>query len=595
MRVRKIYDHWKQLIFAGIIILCLTKCSSPDETYYELKKIDPKIAHLIDSLEKKMWHYYAENPDSAEIILFQTIRLLDSLDIPQKKLYAYMHLNELYQYRKPDYFKAVMSLGNAVRIFVQYPGPYMLNPYLFVDIGNNFFNLGYYSQSVTFYKISYDVARNNNENYCQSLALQNIALSFKKRYLYDSAYYYLRLADSRIIDRSGMMLAQNTNYLADLMLVTGSLGTVEKTALTSLDILDNYKKSHTGMTAGNKDRNYINWNEMAARSHLLLSKLYFQKGQTGLWEQHLKTALEYAGKTGSDKLKADLHFVQTLQNGMQQDQANLINDINESYTYVLKANDLVIQKAFADSMVVLFGKRNLPDYQKRYTLISNSVGDSMIMQKASTELTKNMMLMASVAAEQVVQKLKLDQMGKTRTISWQRWTIMAFVMLTLLTLTTLIVIFLLHKKLQYTYRVLVTQIQNSLKPGVEIHDKESLESRPYDQLSVQLEELMVSKKPYLNKILTLNDLAALLHTNHTYLSALINQNYRINFNDYINQLRVRESCILISMVENQNLSIDHLANLSGFNSKSTFYSAFKKFTGMSPVVFIKNSAKNTPK
>ena len=100
-------------------------------------------------------------------------------------------------------------------------------------------------------------------------------------------------------------------------------------------------------------------------------------------------------------------------------------------------------------------------------------------------------------------------------------------------------------------------------------------------------------QPYLNKILTLNDLAALLHTNQTYLSALINQNYRINFNDYINQLRVREACKLISMVENQNLSIDHLANLSGFNSKSTFYAAFKKFTGMSPVVFIKNSAKNT--
>ena len=593
MKFNKLLNLCGKLVFAFLMFLNLISCTTPDEPdYYELVKMDPKTSHLIDSLEKTMWHYFAENPDSAEIVLFQTIRLLDSLDIPQKKLYAYMHLNELYQYQKPDYVKAVTNLGNAVRIFIRYPGPYMLNPYLFVDIGNNFFNLGYYAQAVTFYKISYDIAKHNHENYCQPLALQNIALSFKSRYLYDSAYYYLHLADSHIMDRTNMILAQNNNHLADLMLVTGNLGSVEKTALSSLKILDNYKKHHAEMAAGNKDRNYINWNEMAARSHLALSKLYFIKGKVGLWEQHLNSAIEYANETGSEKLKADLYFVLTLQKGMQSKPKNLINDVNEANTYILKANDLAMQKAFADSMAVLFGKRNLPEFQKKYAAISLRVGDSLIKQKASTEIEQNIMLITSVAAEQVVQKLQLKQLSKNKTIARQKWTILAVALFAVLMLTTLIIIFLLHNRLQQTYRVLVKQIQDSLKPDVEIKDRKSPESGIYEQLALQLEALMENQKPFLNKTLTLNDLAALLHTNQTYISNLFNQNYKINFHDYINQRRVQEACRLISMAENKNLSIDHLSDLSGFNSKSTFYTAFKKFTGMSPVVFIKNSTKN---
>jgi AraC-like DNA-binding protein len=590
MKFLKRCNFWSKLIFAGLIIVNLGSCNAPDAPdYYELVKLDPKTGHLIDSLENTMWHYFAENPDSAEITLFYTIRLLDSLDIPQKKLYAYMHLNELYQYRKPDYFKAVMSLGNAVRIFIQYPGPYMMNPYLFVDVGNNFFHLGYYTQAVTFYKISYDIARQNNENYCQPLALQNIALSFKNRYLYDSAYHYLRMADSSIVDRTDMMLAQNNNYLADLMLVTRNLGGVEKIALANIEILYNYKKHRAEMAAGNKDRIYINWNEMVARSHLILSNLYFLQGQTGLWEQQLKYALAYANETGSDKLKADLYFVQTLQNGMQADQKKLISDVTESYNHILKANDLAMQRAFADSMVVLFGKRNLPLLQKKYSAISLQVGDSLVKQKASTELAQNIMLITSVAAEQAVQKLQLKQLSKNKTIVRQRWTILAFALFAVLMLTTLIIIILLHNRLQHTSRFLVKQIQSSIKPDAETKERKSPESGLYDQLALQLEVMMVNEKPFLNKTLTLNDLAAMLHTNQTYLSNLFNQNYKINFHDYINQRRIQEACRLISMAENKNISIDHLSDYSGFNSKSTFYTAFKKFTGLSPVVFIKNS------
>ena len=96
-------------------------------------------------------------------------------------------------------------------------------------------------------------------------------------------------------------------------------------------------------------------------------------------------------------------------------------------------------------------------------------------------------------------------------------------------------------------------------------------------------------KPYLNPRLTLSEVAEILNTNSQRLSQVINEKTGMNFNDYINKLRVEEAKILLTGSDYNNLTIDAIAMKSGFNSKSPFYTSFKKFTGMTPRQFIKNS------
>ncbi len=73
----------------------------------------------------------------------------------------------------------------------------------------------------------------------------------------------------------------------------------------------------------------------------------------------------------------------------------------------------------------------------------------------------------------------------------------------------------------------------------------------------------------------------MLKTNRTYLSKAIHEILNTTFNSLINKYRI-ESARKMLADENQKLSIEGIAFSVGFSSKSTFNSAFKQFTGLTP-------------
>lgn len=81
--------------------------------------------------------------------------------------------------------------------------------------------------------------------------------------------------------------------------------------------------------------------------------------------------------------------------------------------------------------------------------------------------------------------------------------------------------------------------------------------------------------------LTLSELAAELGTNRTTLSNYLNQELGTTFYDYINSHRITRAEELLSEPSNR-YSAEQLAELSGFNSLSTFRRAFFKKHGLSP-------------
>ena len=100
----------------------------------------------------------------------------------------------------------------------------------------------------------------------------------------------------------------------------------------------------------------------------------------------------------------------------------------------------------------------------------------------------------------------------------------------------------------------------------------------------ELLELMNNENPYLNPKLTLTELAESLKISPNHLSQIINQNEQVNFHDFVNKYRVEE---FIQKVQN-NKSYSLLAHAldSGFNSKSTFNSVFKKLKSVTPSQYI---------
>ena len=105
-------------------------------------------------------------------------------------------------------------------------------------------------------------------------------------------------------------------------------------------------------------------------------------------------------------------------------------------------------------------------------------------------------------------------------------------------------------------------------------------------LKDKLLTLMHAEKPYLDPLLTLTRLSEAsvidLHT----LSRIINTQIGKNFNDFVNSYRVSEFIELAKSESHKKYTLLSIAFESGFNSKSTFNSAFKKQTSQTPRDYI---------
>lgn len=97
-------------------------------------------------------------------------------------------------------------------------------------------------------------------------------------------------------------------------------------------------------------------------------------------------------------------------------------------------------------------------------------------------------------------------------------------------------------------------------------------------------EFMDSKKPFLNPTLTLKELAGQVGIPARYLSQVINEYTRLNFYDFISQYRIEEAKRILAEPLTNKTVLEVLYEV-GFNSKSSFNTAFKKFTGVTPTHF----------
>jgi AraC-like DNA-binding protein/NADH:ubiquinone oxidoreductase subunit 6 (subunit J) len=111
-----------------------------------------------------------------------------------------------------------------------------------------------------------------------------------------------------------------------------------------------------------------------------------------------------------------------------------------------------------------------------------------------------------------------------------------------------------------------------------------------DQLLIdKLVGYMNEKKPYLDPELSLSTLAKDLKMNRGQLSQLINEGIGENFYDFINKYRIEEVKKLMADPEMENFNLLGIAFEAGFKSKSTFNLIFKRFTGLTPTQYRKNS------
>ena len=120
-------------------------------------------------------------------------------------------------------------------------------------------------------------------------------------------------------------------------------------------------------------------------------------------------------------------------------------------------------------------------------------------------------------------------------------------------------------------------------------DKYETSSKGHKQVHLEeVRDLVARESFFCSHNPSLKKLGEALGTHPNTISRLINQHTDGNFNDFVNGFRIRLAIERLRSDTYQNWTIEGVGQSVGFRSKSSFYQAFKKQTGMSPAAYLKS-------
>lgn len=128
--------------------------------------------------------------------------------------------------------------------------------------------------------------------------------------------------------------------------------------------------------------------------------------------------------------------------------------------------------------------------------------------------------------------------------------------------------------------IVAMRIPQLWKKQKERYSKSNTDEQKIISLSSTLETIIKNDRPYLDLEMNLNKLSTLVGCSSKELSQVINQNFQMNYAQYIAEHRLKESMERLTSAEYDHISIAGIAYDSGFNSISSFNSQFKKYVGM---------------
>lgn len=235
--------------------------------------------------------------------------------------------------------------------------------------------------------------------------------------------------------------------------------------------------------------------------------------------------------------------------------------------------------------------RNISEF---YSITGNN-DKALFHLNACDSIEKNFSL-APVSAELVksdlnfkVKQEQIENEKKTLSIKVKEQQLRFLFFLIFGLVVIAIILFIYQKQLKTKNSALLIQnrkLAESKESSVRTHKvSPTISSSQFEELILQLEKFVLDEEGYQNHNLSLDKLAKKLGTNRTYLSEVINSHYKMNYNQWINEIRIDASRKLLISPKHKHYSIEGIAQMVGFGSISTFNTSFKRITGLTPSYF----------
>lgn len=111
----------------------------------------------------------------------------------------------------------------------------------------------------------------------------------------------------------------------------------------------------------------------------------------------------------------------------------------------------------------------------------------------------------------------------------------------------------------------------------------TLSEKRKNEIETMILEHFNKNKPYLNPEIDMNSISKTLKIPKYQITEVLNNCINKNFFSFVNEYRV--NAVRDMLMDNKDYSIEDIGYECGFNSKSSFFTVFKKITGMTPMQF----------
>jgi tetratricopeptide (TPR) repeat protein len=522
-------------------------------------------------------HYYQE-----------ALRIYESLGNTEEIINLHVYLGAVF-FSMSFYKTAIPEYQKALNMSLLFDNKKRTGS-LYNNLGVCFLSLQDYSKALTYFQTAMLFFKNVQFTQGIATTLSHLAQIFLLLKDYDKAL--INFEESKTLFES----------IGELKMVASTIGNIASTYKVKNEYpkaLIYYQKAlvmqteqhdlkeETGLTELNMGELFILMNDIKnAINHLNNSLRLFTEATN---QEGIAKVYHYFGKlyatSGSIQKAIDSYF-QSIEI------ARLIDN-----------KELLTANYFALSEI--YRKRDYCKEAGYYTNLFLSLRDSISKSDLQIQLSEMQIQFETEKKDAAIEWLKQENKLKSEKQKQERYVFLSIILgFLFILLFSLIAVYQNFSKLK-AYKVLVKKNLQLIQQENQPHEKQELlemykindnntgevtevDNENAADLLERLIQLMKNENIYADKEISLNKIAELLQTNRTYLSEILNKELKTNFNDFINEYRIKKSCILLTDSKLSHLTMESIALMVGFNSRSTFNTAFKKLTGVTPSYF-KNS------
>lgn len=339
-------------------------------------------------------------------------------------------------------------------------------------------------------------------------------------------------------------------------------------------------------------------------NYINIGEIYYQLGNNERAMEYYKEALDIDEKM-DDKSGVALVYQKIAKLLTSEDELyQAMNYCNKSIAIINEIADPESKRDALEQLALIHQK--LGNYQEALTIYqeASELKDSLfsIDKAAKIAMLEEKYLNEKLANENLNLKYA-NEIQETKIVS-QLHINRTYLVALLILVTAMVVTIIQFRKKNIAYKFISRKLielrnkeqelkntKEKINSIIEISkSKTSISLNEKEEILARMEKLLEKEKLFTRHDLTIDKLARRLSTNRTYLSQIINDDFGKSYSNFINEYRVKEATKMLSDSEKgKKYSIEAIAKDAGFNSISNFNMVFKKYTGITPSIFLKNS------